>query len=191
MVGRLAAEHGMVVIKSGHAMDVLNSYPAQIHGLGHRAVEARDTDFLYRCLEAIAWIGCAAVRQDDRAVCATCLQALAQLGREARAGQLECFWRNCLLTPFDHADERIGWVASWLHVVPAAQRGAWCALVAEAFARLHGCRYEVSLEKDGEDDRLKITYDPSISHKASIDDNGRLRTIDYSDPAVLKELDLR
>ena len=192
MIGRLASEQGLVTVRNPHEAYNLSSYPADMEGLGRSAIEVRDTDFLYRCLEAIAWIGCAAARQDDRVMGATCLQALAQLGREVRVAGLECFWQKCLLTPFEHVDERIFWIVSWLPQVPEESRSGWCALTAEALSRLHGYKCRVTLE--AEDDgtlQPSAAIDKDMPHRGSINDNGRLRTIDYSDRNMLKELELR
>jgi hypothetical protein len=134
MIGRLASEQGLVTVRNPHEAYNLSCYPADMEGLGRRAIDVRDTDLLYRCLEAIAWIGCAAARHDDRVMGATCLQALAQLGREVRVAGLECFWQKCLLTPFDHVDERIFWIVSWLPQVPEESRSGWCGLAAGALS---------------------------------------------------------
>jgi hypothetical protein len=192
MIGRLATEQGLATVENPHERDALGSFPADMEGLGRRAIEMKDTDFLYRCLETIAWIGCAAARRNDRAIGAVCLQALAQLGREVRVAGLECFWQKCLLTPFDHVDERIFWIVSWLPQVPEDSRVRWCTLTAEALSRLHGytCRVTIEVESDGTL-QPRATTDREEPHTESINDNGRLRMIDYSDEKMLKELELR
>jgi hypothetical protein len=99
--------------------------------------------------------------------------------------------QKCLLTPFDHVDERIFWVLSWVASTPEAKRAGWCRLVGEALSRLHGYRVTVSLDDEGETVQPEARIDRTKPHKETIIDNGRRRTIDYSDEAMLKELELR
>jgi hypothetical protein len=86
--------------------------------------------------------------------------------------------------------ERINWMASWLPRVPDEVRPARCGQVAEAPSRLEGHRSRVTVEEN--DGKLRPTLTRSSdAHKQTVEDNGLIRTIDYSDPSMLKEYVLR
>jgi hypothetical protein len=99
--------------------------PNVIKTLGQEAIIIRNSDFLYRCLDALGWLGCSAVKNNSRDVGLACLQGLIQLGRESRAANLECFWSNCSLLPFDHAYERIDWMLTWVISITQDKRESW------------------------------------------------------------------
>ncbi len=99
IASRHAAERGIVEVNDDLAEFALAAYPSAIQHLGEEAIKAHDPEFLYHCLDALCWTGCAAVRRDGSEVGRTSMQTLVQLGREARAANLECFWTRCTLTP--------------------------------------------------------------------------------------------
>ena len=110
VVIRRAVEVGMEELSdTDFDLYYLAGYANHVEELGKVAVHARDAEFLYRCLDTLAWMGCAAVRLGAGDVGRSTLQALSQLGREARAAELQCFYTRCALTPADHVDERLGW----------------------------------------------------------------------------------
>ena len=168
----------------------LAGYPASVGALGKSAIEVENLHVLYTCLDTLAWLGCDAVRTGNDEVARSCLQSLAQLGREARARNLECFWSHCALTPTDHANERLSWVASWLPKFPEKGRDHLAGSVAKAFSRLVGVEYFVSVESV-EPPEIRIERDEDKAYVESYASDGQLRILDYSDPQMLKELRLR
>lgn len=110
-----------------------------IKKLGEKAIENGKTEFLYRCLDALGWLGCAAARNDERNVGNSCANAIVQLGRISRAKKVECFWERCALAPCDHAFERLEWILSWTVNLPELSRKSnWERTLSEAFSRLVG-----------------------------------------------------
>lgn len=167
----------------------LAGYPASVGALGSAAIAVENLHILYTCLDALAWMGCDSIRMGQDEVAKSCLQSLAQLGREARASELECFWSHCALTPPDHAVERLQWMASWLPQFPDQGRDALASSVATAFSRLTGNEFVVSVESlDPPQVRLGPVDDKPYVESFSSD--GQMRTLDYSDPTMLKELRL-
>lgn len=158
--------------------------------VGSMGIENNDSQLLYRCLDALAYTGCSAVKHQHMQVATACLRNLAQLGREARAKDLECFWDRCPLRPSDHADERIGWIASWVFKIPEDQRDGWISLVEKAYSRLTGkeTTLEYGTDKEGKPfvkrhDSKKPYCEPYLMEAAG-------RDVDYSDFQFLKDLEL-
>jgi hypothetical protein len=145
IVARQLATEGMGSEKETAGMqDVLVNHGLAacatiIKNLGEAAIGLGDTQFLYRCLDALGWLGCAAAREKQHAVGSACANGLVQLGRLARAKQLPCFWNRCALSPADHACERIEWIASWTCRLDEVGRGRWeerCRTRSPAFQAL-------------------------------------------------------
>jgi hypothetical protein len=161
-----------------------------IKRLGTYAIAKGDTEFLYRCFDAFGWLGCSAVKQKDSLTATECLRALCQLGREARAKGLECFWSRCPVRPEDHAAERIDWVASWISQIAAEDREHWIAICDCAYGRLTG--RETTL-KFIQDSNGKVSIERQRSDEKHIESyimQAGARDVDYSDFTFLKDLEM-
>jgi hypothetical protein len=169
-------------------------YAGIIEQLGEEAADAGNgsrshSDYFYRCLDSLGWLGCTAVKNDHVLMGKECLQGLVQLGRRARSRNMECFWSHCALSPYDHALERVEWMASWIPGLEASDRDRWVGMVVEAFSRLTGFRHNFEWIK--EDDKLilqlKRTKEP---HKIGFSTSNAGSELDYSDQKMLKKFEL-
>ena len=88
----------------------LSAYGAALESLALRGLEPGDLDFTYRCLQALAWLGCTAVRNDLTNLAAACAGGIAQVGREARAKGVACYWDGCPVSVDGHAMEHLEWL---------------------------------------------------------------------------------
>lgn len=167
----------------------LSQLPNTIRRMGSYAVTQKDSNYVYRCLDAFGWLGCSAVKTNHILVGRTCLRSIAQLGRECRAHELECFWDRCALQPSDHAKERIDWMATWVHRLNENARDPWLRSIGEALSRLQGKNTSLSIsEKDG---KPIINYHVSSEpHTLTYMSDGISRTIDYSNSQELKDFEL-
>jgi hypothetical protein len=162
----------------------LAAYATYVQSIGEAAVGVRNSDIVFRCLETLSWIGCSAVRYHGSETGRRAAHGLVQLGRLARAADLECHWERCALTPYEHADERLKWMATW---IPKAERAeSWLSSIGTAFARLRGYRCELRLES-GQPPRITLVEDQDTPHRESFTAEGGHRTLDYSDPSMLKD----
>ncbi len=162
----------------------LASYPYAVQAIGEHAVERKDSDIVFRCLETLGWIGCAGVRYGGAEIGRRAASGLVQIGRLARAHELECHWDRCALTPYEHADERLGWMATW---IPKTGRpDPWLRIVGTAFSRLRGQHCDLALE-DSDPPRLKLSEDRTRSYRESFASEAGRRTLDYSDASMLKD----
>lgn len=157
--------------------------------MGSLAIKKESSETLYRCLDAYGWLGCAAVKKRNYNVALKCLRSLAQLGREARAVNLECFWSRCSITPWGHAEERIGWIFSWLAKMDEKEREIWLSAVKEAYQRLLGFQVELKIEQNEGKANLNIMKKKE-KHTITYMDHGHERTIDYSDYSFLKDMEM-
>lgn len=170
----------------------LAGFPRMMQHLAETAIERKDSNFLYRCLEAIGWLGCSAIKKNMHPLTEQCLASLVQLARIARAKKLECFWTRCAITPPEHAMERVGWILSWTTKLDEKKRNSWVRTIQEAYSRYHGKECELSYAPDSETpDKLRpkliITEKPFI---ISFLADGGSRDLDYSDETMLKEFQL-
>lgn len=191
ITARQAAQKGIDDSPNGDQFFSLNMvfYPSLIKTLGQEAIKFKDTDYLYRCFDALGWLGCSAIEARDYDVSKSCLQGLVQLGRESRAAKLECFWTHCLIEPSDHAFERIGWMASWVASIEEEKQKFWIELFNEAYSRLCGTTYSMKIE--GKDNKKNITLiDSKVPHIFSYSTELVGREVDYSDYSFVKEYDL-
>jgi hypothetical protein len=158
----------------------LAAYADVVQDIGEAAIEANDTVVLYQCLETLGWIGCSTLRVEVGEVARHAAGALVQLGRLARHHALECHWDRCALTPYQHAEEHLRGMLSW---VPRSERpDRWLRTFDVAFGRLVGrrCTFELS---DG-----KIKADVSDeAHIEGFSADAGTRRLDYSDQAMLKQ----
>ena len=107
MVAREAVQKGLDSPNTGQDFffDTLTAYVVAPKVLGLAAIDIGRTEFMYRCLDALGWLGCSALQSNNVTIGIECLQGLIQLGRKARAEKLACFWDSCGLSPYDHALE--------------------------------------------------------------------------------------
>ena len=164
-------------------------YPTQIMTIGQKAVELKNSDFLYRCLEELGYLGCTAIKYDHYQVGIECLQSLVQLGREARANNVKCFWRHCMLESIDHADERIWWMLSWVTHLEEKSRKQWIESFETAYSRLRGYKRKIEyVEKNG-NYGFQFT-DSKEPYTESFSKEQYMRKVDYSDIKETKEFKL-
>ncbi len=169
-----------------HALPYL-TYP--IRHLGSQAVKKSDSETLYRCLDAYAWLGCAATKKLNYGVAKECLRSLAQLGREARSQNLECFWSRCSISPWEHAEERIKWILTWVPKIDPLEWDVWIGVVAEAYQRLTGHQVEIKIEEKDGVPNCKIN-EKEETYIVGYWDHGQEREIDYSDFSFLKDMEM-
>lgn len=175
-----------------------------IKRIGSYAVSGGDVEMLYRCLEALAWLGCGIAsncgdpKHREEEPLKACIASLVQLGREARHKKLQCFWERCILPPHIHAEEKMGWILKLLVQIPAPNGDTGFYLqgtMAGAYSRLRG--FECSIEPDTKTNPAfwikdeKDAADNKVPTKRSMmGAEGYNWTIDYSDEAELKEYTL-
>jgi hypothetical protein len=164
----------------------LTLYPGLIKQIGQKAINLKNSDFLFRCLEEIGYLGCTAVKLDNHIIGVSCLDSLVQLGRESRANELKCFWSSCALEPVDHADERIWWMLSWILKVDEINHKGWLRSFETAYARLYGKAREIKMEHDNGKAIFDFTdsKDPYVERFLNGNYQGK---IDYSNFKELKE----
>lgn len=167
----------------------LGGLVARLKPLGSTAVEAGENDYLYRIFDALGWLGCSAAKSNNWIVAAECIQALAQLGREARAQGLECHWESCAVQPADHAGERIGWIVSWIPKLSEKDRSSWLELCSQGLSRLEGRTHNIILKRKDNRSELQINVSDS-PHKESFLSDAGSRELDYSNFKMLKDFKL-
>lgn len=160
-----------------------------IMSIGNYAIKKRDSALLYLCFEAFGFLGCSSVKHEQIETTTTCLRALSQLGREAKAANLECHWDQCAVKPEDHAAERIDRIASWLFKIPTERRNHWTDLVNAAYSRLSGRKTTITItDNNGRPSVRKITS--QVEHIESYNLHAGCRSVNYSDFSFLKDLEL-
>ena len=169
----------------------LSAYSTGVRLIGEVAIRSRDSDLLFRCLETLSWIGCAAVRFGGTETGRSSAGSLVQLGRLARHAELECHWPRCSLTPYQHAIERLKWMATW--IPKASNQEQWLESLGVAFARLEGYERKLRMKDAGGEQTLVelVTGEHSEPHEESFFADGGERTLDYSDESMLKNQALR
>lgn len=167
----------------------LSTFPLQIKVIGQEAIKIKDSDFLFRCLEELGFLGCTSIKQNHYQVGIECLQSLVQLGREARSNELQCFWRHCMLEAIDHAEQRIWWMLSWVPQLDDKSVDSWIESFETAYSRLNGFKKKIS--KMTRDDRKGFEFvnskEPYIEYYS---EEHYSRAIDYSDFKQTKEFKL-
>ncbi|MBI0400403.1 MULTISPECIES: hypothetical protein [Cyclobacterium] len=164
-------------------------FPAQIKTIGQKAIELKNSDLTFRCLEEIGYLGCTAIKNDHYQVGIESLQSLVQLGREARANDVKCFWRHCMLETIDHAEERVWWMLSWVTHLDEKSQKEWVETFETAYSRLRGFKREIEIadENGKKVFRFKDIDEP---HKESFSKDNYYKTVDYSDIKETKEFRL-
>jgi hypothetical protein len=164
----------------------LEYLPSSIKLIGQEAIKQKDSDYLFRCLEELGYIGVSAIKNNLYQLVRSCVQFLVQLGRESRAGKIQCFWQSCALEPWQHAEERIWWIFSWLRCIPEDNREMYVGLFERAYSRLNGKEINFSIEI--ENDQLIVSQSSSgLPHQEQIISNRYVSLIDYSNPENIKE----
>ncbi len=175
-----------------------------IKRIGSYAVSGGDFEMLYRCLEALAWLGCGIAsncgdpKHREEEPLKACIASLVQLGREARHKKLQCFWERCILPPQIHAEEKMGWILQRLVQITAlnGDKGFYLqGTMARAYSRLRG--FECSIEPDTKlnpafwiKDEKDAAGNKVPTKCILMGAEGYNWTIDYSDEAELKEYTL-
>jgi len=167
----------------------INGLAQMLKPLGSHAIEVGASDYLYRVFDAYGWLGCSCVKANERDIAATCIRALAQLGREARSKKLECHSERCAIRPEDHAKERIEWITSWILQAPEQTKKGWLELCSQGLSRLTGNVVKLGFsEREG---KPIIEFGNSEEpHKEMFDSNGVCRELDYSEHDMLKDFEL-
>lgn len=183
IAARQASEIGARELDDAMDEYALAGYASGVQVIGTAAIIAGDSETLYRCLEALSWIGCSAVRHGAGESGRRAAGALVQLGREARHADLECHWDRCALTPYQHAEERLRWIATW---VPQADHPrTWLSPLGTAFARLHGRERKLELDEENPTDLRLIESDEPYTESYLASEGER--TLHYSDESMLKQ----
>ncbi|KUJ54814.1 hypothetical protein AR686_14605 [Chryseobacterium aquaticum subsp. greenlandense] len=167
----------------------LSIFPSEIKVIGQKAVELKNSDFLYRCLEELGYLGCTAIKNNNYHISIQCLQSLVQLGREARANNVKCFWSHCMLETIDHAEERIWWMLSWINHLDLKSQQQWVETFQTAYSRLRGFKREIEIVNDNGKSLFRFK-DIDEPYKESFSNGEYYRTVDYSDFKEIKEFKL-
>jgi hypothetical protein len=131
-------------------------------------------------------LGCSAIKNNHRNVGIECLQSLVQLGREARAAKMRCFWTRCALEPVDHAEQRIWWMLSWVHRLEETDQNHWIATFEVAYSRLLGNQRTIKIKTEN-DKGIFVFEDSENPYIESFSEERFRRKIDYSNFEDLKE----
>lgn len=162
-------------------------YANYIKELGSKSIELNNSDFLYRCLEDIGYLGCTGVKNNDYGTGKLALQYIVQLGRESRAKKMRCFWTHCALEPWEHAHERIWWLLSWVGSLDEKEHQAWLDVFEIGYSRILGKKVELSTKKIDNKTTFEINILDEI-YTERFSTNSYYKTIDYSNFNELKEL---
>jgi uncharacterized C2H2 Zn-finger protein len=166
----------------------LTLYSSVMHQLAEAALDKRDSEFLFRCMETLGFLGCSAVKAQKRELGTACVQALVQISRKSRHLRLECFWTRCGMLPWQHARERVQWMLSWVARLPVEEHRLWLETFSEAYSRIEGRTRSITLTtRDGEPFFQIAQSDEA--HTVTYLDEAKV-TYDYSDESMLRELQL-
>lgn len=167
----------------------LKFYASGIKRIGQKAIELGNSDFLYRCLEELGYLGITAIKNDHQPVGVRALHSLVQLGREARANDVKCFWEGCLLDSIDHTKERMWWMLSHTASLDDESQKRWIDLFEKAYSRIYGVVVEITFEKKGRDTYFQIKPTEQKHTEGYIKD-AYSKDFDYSDFSDTKEFKL-
>lgn len=170
----------------------ISSYALYIKSLCQKAIEVREEHFIYRCIEALGFLGCNSAKQDSVPTTLACLESLAQIGRETRANSLNCFDRKCIIPFHSHAEENIGHIATW--AVGNNSNAIIFGGIIQAVSRLRGVVCKVDPQKGGNPVfwiSEEVKGDKKVPHIESLGGiYGYTGKIDYSDLNNLAEYKL-
>jgi hypothetical protein len=163
-------------------------YPLTMYELADAALDQKDAEFLYRCMETIGYLGCSAVKADKRDLGRQCAQSLVQISRRSRHLKMECFWARCGMLPWQHARERVEWMLTWVARLPTDAQQAWLDTFSEAYSRIDGKTLTIILTQENEKPFLQFKRSER-SHTMTYMDKHTV-TYDYSDESMLRDLQL-
>lgn len=166
----------------------LISYPLVMQQLAEAALEQKDSEFLFRCMETLGFLGCSAVKADKRDLGKQCAQSLVQISRRSRHLKMECFWARCGMLPWQHARERIQWMLSWVAHLPVNSQQTWLETFSEAYSRIDGRTVKITLVLENEKPVFRVARSEQ-PHKMTYMDSDTV-TYDYSDESMLRDLQL-
>ena len=112
---------------------------------------------------------------------------MVQLGREARANNVKCFDVGCLLDTVEHAEERIGWMLSWVFETQEDDWDMWIKYFEVAYSRLNGVKTRIIIQ---EKENGKIGFQVKCSKEPYIEsyqEGGYVKKFNYSDFSNIKE----
>lgn len=171
----------------------LTSYPSYIKAMGISSITANNSGFLYKCMEALCWLGCSAVRNGNREITKECLRGISYLGRLSKHHKLTCFWSHCAMDPVDHAQENLWWMLTWLPKVQdeftlKEMNNAF----EEAYSRITGVIHTITFEVDSENKPIFQIQNSKKPHKVerfttSVGGISHASVIDYSDFGMTKD----
>lgn len=173
-----------------HFSYYLPQLAVSLKNIGTYAINKRDSALLYLCFESFGFLGCSSVKNEQFETTKMCLRALSQLGREAKAADLECHWDKCAVKPEDHAGERIMWIATWLVPMASEKRDLWVNLINTAYSRLYGKKTTVKIvtnKKGIEPMDIKVSEEDYVEEYFL---QAGHRSVNYSDFTFLKDLEL-
>jgi hypothetical protein len=165
---------------------VLSSLVEHIKEIGTYAISQKETDFLYKSMESLCWLGCSAVKFNNIIVGKECLRSLVHLGRVAKKEDLECFWDHCDKTPHEHAIEYLYWITSWINNLDNKSFNLWSNQCIMALGRLTGNKYTISLKNK----KIEITETNEAYEETrmTLEANSFMsRTYNYADKNLIKD----
>ena len=166
-------------------------FSSQIKKLGLIAIKTGDEGYLYRCITSLGWLGCSAVKNDVIYVGESCLQSLIHLGRESNRKNIECFDPHCPLKPFDHAEESIEWMSTWICKLDDSKQQKWIDAINTSYSRLLGTITSIEIVLNDENQctiKKHNSKDPFIEDFFS---KTREVKYDFSDKNLKKDLEIR
>jgi len=159
-----------------------------IKRIGQKSIKFSELELFYRCIDALGWLGCSAIKKNHYLMTKSILQALVQLGREARHSSIECFWSHCAILPYDHIRERLWWIISWV-LSSDGDLNEWKRLFSMAYSRLYVREVQVEFDIPQKTVNFGGTEKP---YKENIQEQkgafSAARILDYSDTSMLKEM---
>lgn len=168
--------------------DSLTYYVRIGQSLAECAMKEKNTEFLYRCLDMLGYLGCSSVKHGASLVGQQCLQSLSQIARVSRSLGLQCFWTRCGMLPWQHARKRMEWMLTWVAKVPAEDQNLWLETFSEAYSRVEGKTIEISLIEESGKPLFQLNKTQK-AHKVTYSDEDWV-TYDYSDENMLRDLQL-
>jgi hypothetical protein len=191
VIARECANKGLEKSPAAEPMlffSALVRYPLLAQSLAECAMDQKNTDFLYRCMDMLGYLGCAAVKANKLELGRQCVQSLVQIARKSRFLKLECFWARCGMLPWQHARERVWWMVTWVARSQVGSQNAWLESFSEAYSRISGSTITIALNLEG--DRPTFTLgDSKTPHKITYCDTDTV-TYDFSDESMLRDLQL-
>jgi hypothetical protein len=166
----------------------LSNISYKMRSLGSEAIKMGDSEFLFRVLESFGWLGCSAIKLKVHYTATACARALSQLGREAKAANLSCHWDKCALLPNQHAEERLDWMLGCVEIDDKAE--AWTGFLSSAYSRLLGINLTISKTTDSAGKARWLKTVGAAPWQQTYYQGSHSMVVDYSDPTMLRDLEL-